>query len=285
MTNHHFEDRLGFADAAEIFATPADLAEHDHLSAREYPLATLQVEASTPSHAEPARAEGLLEIEITRVLRETAECRSFEFTVLGAAARTFKPKPGQFIRIHAPIAGAVHERAYAVSCFAARGDTPRFTVKLIPSGLVSTWCHRRLQRGMRLVITEPTGPFYLVPGSNPLAFLAAGIGIAPIFPMVQAALHTRRRTVRLATFNRDETSAVFRKELRALARKHADLFQLTEVYDDGAGTAPPEAIAAQFQGLSDPTLYMCGPPGFLELAEREARAAGIARAHTFSNSH
>ncbi|MET0543788.1 MAG: FAD-binding oxidoreductase [Variovorax sp.] len=227
---------------------------------------------------------GTLDALVVRVIRETESVSSFEFRPLGAEARAFRPRPGQFVPLRVSIDGAVHERCYAVSSLVARGDVPRLTIKRVPSGLVSNWCHDRLKAGMRVSIGPVAGRFRLRPGRSPLVFMAAGIGIAPLFPMFKEALLHGRRAITMMVFDRDAESAVFLKTMRTLARKHAARLQLVEIYAGDAGAISQDAIRQKLAGLANADVYMCGPAGFMQCAETAAQCVGVSPDRIFINA-
>lgn len=245
------------------------------------------VPASTQDAATPTMRStpaGVLDALIVRVTRETENTRSFEFKPLGAKALALRPLPGQFVPLRVKIDGAVHERCYAISSLAARGDVPRITIKRVPSGLVSNWCHDELKAGMTVSIGPVAGRFRLRPGKAPLVFMAAGIGIAPLFPMFKEALLFGRRAITLMIFDRDAESAVFLKSIRALVRKHAPRLQLAEVYVGHAGVVSQAQVEQKLAGLSGADVYMCGPAGFMQCAEAAAQFVGVSPDRIFINA-
>ncbi len=227
--------------------------------------ATCNGDANSPSfHA----------VLITRVIREAKDCLSFEFDTGGVPA--FRPLPGQFVTVRVIIGGRPHDRCYAISSLHMRGETPRFTVKRVAGGLVSNWCHDSLKPGRKVLIGPPQGAFQLRRNTQRHVFLAAGIGIAPLFPMIKEAVTYGDRPVMLMLVDRDETCAVFLRALRTLTRQHPDIFSMQETYTHGAGQLSAGDIATHLAGLRDAELYICGPAGFMACAEDGARAAGIA---------
>jgi ferredoxin-NADP reductase len=212
---------------------------------------------------------------ICKVTRETHECRSYEFNFPSASSSSFTPVPGQFVPLRVKIDGEAHQRYYAISSLVAQGEPARITIKRKRGGLVSNWCHDELRPGMTVSIGRPTGAFGLRPGVQPALFMAAGIGIAPLFPMLKQAALTSRHPIRIAIFDRDEQAAVFLGSLRHLAKQYAERVHLAEIYT-GCGPADPEDLRRQFEALPGAVAYVCGPAGFLECTQAIGAAAGIA---------
>ena len=222
------------------------------------------------------------EVGITRVIQETAECRSFEFDPGNLAS--FDPRPGQFIPVRVKIGHIFHERCYAVSSLVARGDAPRFTVKRVPGGLVSNWCHDELKRGTSVSIGQPAGQFGpRATTQASLVFLAAGIGIAPILPMFKEAALIGNHTIKLMIFDRDDVSAPFLQVLRDLAHSHSQRVTLVEIYTGPRGTVDQKVVEKHLAQMPDADILMCGPAGFTQCAENAALAAGIRQDRIFVN--
>jgi ferredoxin-NADP reductase len=217
---------------------------------------------------------------ITRVVRETKCTRSFEFVMTDGT--TLCAKPGQFAPIRVTINGQPHERFYAISSLVARGDAPRFTVRRVRSGLVSNWCHDELKTGARIEIGPAQGSFQLLPGRAPIIFLAAGIGVAPIFPLCKEALVYGGRRIRMVVIDRARSNVVFAEQLRGLAAWCGDRFELSAKFT-GPRAASAKMIAAQFAGLVRADLYICGSAGFIDAAIEAAVRAHIARDRIFIN--
>jgi ferredoxin-NADP reductase len=236
--------------------------------------------ASEVSHDVGARHR-FADAVITKVVRETRCTRSFEFVITNDTA-TFCPRPGQFASIRFIVNGQPHERFYAISSLVARGDAPRFTVRRVRSGLISNWCHDQLKEDARIEIGPAQGSFQLLPGRAPIIFLAAGIGIAPIFPLCKEALMYGGRRIRMVVIDRARSNAVFAEQLRGLATWCGDRFELSEKFT-GSRAASAKMIAAQFAGLAWADLYICGPAGFIDTAIDAAIRTGIARDRIFIN--
>lgn len=220
---------------------------------------------------------------ITRVVRETHECSSYEFVLPAAGLDTFRPKPGQFVPLRVTIAGQTHQRYYAISSLVSHAEPPQMTIKRVGGGLVSNWCHDELRPGMTVTIGPPMGNFGLRREDGPALFMAAGIGLAPIFPMFKQALLTTPCSIRLVIFDRDAQAVAFLGILRKLARQFSGRLELIESYS-GSEAASPQQLRRQFEAAPDSLAYVCGPPGFLQCATSAAAATGFARDRLLINA-
>jgi ferredoxin-NADP reductase len=262
-----FDDGVGLYSACETSVIPVE-----RTIAWQRPSDPMPAFSVTPS---AALRGGFNNALITKVTRETHECRSYEFNFPAITSNAFCTKPGQFVPVRVKISGETHQRYYAISSLVAQGEPLRMTIKRTPGGLVSNWCHDELRPGMTVSIGRPMGTFRLRRGSRPMLFMAAGIGIAPLFPMLKQAVLTSPQPIRIAIFDRDAQAAVFLGPLRNLAKHHPDRLQLAEIYT-GSNAAHPRLLHQQFEALPEATAYACGPAGFLQCASTAAAAAGIA---------
>ncbi|MCU1406360.1 MAG: oxidoreductase [Glaciihabitans sp.] len=170
-------------------------------------------------------------------------------------------EPGAHIDLMLPDGTA---RQYSVSGATARRGV-RIAVLHNPDGRGgSDWVHSQLRVGHTIEITPPRNHFALEPASG-YAFIAGGIGITPILPMIEAA----------------ERSGV-PYSLAYAGRSRAGMAFLDEVaaYGNGAIIAVGEEgdrldVGALLGGLVDGALvYACGPQRLLDAVEQVLEAAG-----------
>ncbi|HEU5478929.1 MAG TPA: PDR/VanB family oxidoreductase [Candidatus Tumulicola sp.] len=118
-----------------------------------------------------------------------------------------------------------------------------------------------LAEGTRLTVRGPRNHFALVPAASYL-FIAGGIGITPILPMLRAATQAGAR-LELWYGGRRASSMAFVEELG----EYGDRVHLWP--QDERGLLPLDELLA---GRGDDTLvYCCGPAPLLEAAEARSR--------------
>ncbi|GLZ39868.1 PDR/VanB family oxidoreductase [Actinokineospora sp. NBRC 105648] len=129
--------------------------------------------------------------------------------------------------------------------------TYRIAVRLVPGGTGSAEAHA-LAVGAVVLVSGPRQAFPFVP-KGPLLFVAGGIGITPILPMVHwSAVHGH--DYRLVYTGRSRAAMPFLDELPISAR--------VRVRTDEAGLPTShELLADAPEGAS---LYVCGPTPLLE---------------------
>ena len=140
--------------------------------------------------------------------------------------------------------------------------------------------HERLKVGDRLTISRPRNHFALNEQARHTAFIAGGIGITPIWSMIQR-LEQLGRSWELHYSTRMPDTCAFRRELTAL--EHAKPGRVHFNFDHEPGARPTD-LKALVKGLApDTDLYCCGPApmlqaGGMRLAAFEG-ACGILRQH------
>lgn len=129
--------------------------------------------------------------------------------------------------------------------------------------------HDEVKVGHRIEASPPKPRFPLVPDARRSLLIAGGIGITPLISMAeQLAREQAPFELHYCTRSRGRTAFVERIRSSAYAaRVHFH-------FSDGA----PEQLADFTRLLADPVrgthLYVCGPPGFLNLVCEIAREAG-----------
>jgi ferredoxin-NADP reductase len=152
----------------------------------------------------------------------------------------------------------------------------------------SQYVHDRLAVGDVVGFGGPRNNFPLVPSERYL-FIAGGIGITPLLPMIVQA-DRLGADWELAYCGRSRASMAFADQLAGHGRRvrilAADDPGPAEAGPSGAGPAPRRLAVAAELAAHDPArkVYCCGPAGLLADAEHAARAwpAGTLRTERFA---
>lgn len=164
--------------------------------------------------------------------------------------------PGAHVDVHlAP--GLI--RQYSLCGHPARRDRYRLGVLREPNGRGgSAHVHTKLRPGDRVRIAGPRNNFAFKPAASYL-FLAGGVGITPILPMVAAA-EAAGADWRLVYGGRTRATMAFTGELAAYGDR------VTLVPEDEHGRLDLDAL------LGDPqpgtAVYCCGPEGLIVAVEQ-----------------
>lgn len=267
-------------------ATPAVLSAWTEAYGQ---LAAILIGAETARYDEQAQAvggwRGDRAFRVIAKVVESGEITSFHLApVDGGTVMDFAP--GQYIGLHIFVNGEELRRNYSLSA-SPNGQTYRISVKREPGGVVSNHLHDHVHVGSELLLNAPSGAFTLVPGSRPITFISAGVGITPILPLLQQALGTGRQLT-LIQCARDSNVHAFKQHIDSSAAHYPQL-ERYYCYDhhEGQETDAPHGIgyltldhlqqwlpAAQ-EGRRDVDVYFLGPKPFMRMMRRQLMDAGV----------
>jgi vanillate O-demethylase ferredoxin subunit len=140
----------------------------------------------------------------------------------------------------------------------------------------SAWVHDYLMAGALLEISTPRNNFPLHNGPAPAVLIAGGIGITPIWAMVQS-LVAQGRSWRLHYACRSRERAAFLEVLHAAASASGGDVQAW--WDDEHGGRPLDVADVVSHAPSDAHLYCCGPAPMLDAFLRATEAWPRDRVH------
>jgi ferredoxin-NADP reductase len=220
---------------------------------------------------------------VVDVIDETADTRTL---VLAPGRRWPGHRAGQYVPIELEVNGIRVRRCYSISSGSARPGARRIaiTVRRVAGGGVSSALHQ-LRPGALVGIGRPAGDFVLessIPGASPkLLLVAGGSGITPIMAMLRDLAAQSRGVAGTADVvvihgSRGRHDAIFGDELASLATRFRWL-RLHARHDDEAATGgrlDVNGLRALVPDLADREIFVCGPPGLMELVTRAADDAG-----------
>ncbi|WP_137885787.1 ferredoxin--NADP reductase [Pseudomonas sp. 2FE] len=228
----------------------------------------------------PAEATTLggYRLQVAEVIDETADARSLVLHVPAELHERFRYKPGQFLSFRVPVAGKLLTRCYSMASSPDCDALPKVTVKRVEGGRVSNWMNQRVQAGDWLEVLPPAGHFHLTAGDHDLVLFGGGSGITPVFSILKSALRTSQRRIKLIYANRDDSSVIFRDELRQLAKANGERLEVVHVLDSLHGYLTAEEVRHLVRGHSGAEFFICGPGPFMDTVERALLALGEAPA-------
>ena len=169
-------------------------------------------------------------------------------------------RPGAHIDLVLPTGD---ERQYSL-CGALAASAWRIAVRREDAGRGgSAYVHDVLETGTSLRARGPVSHFEFRPGV-PALFVAGGIGITPILPMIEAA-EANGTPWRLVYAGRTRTSMAFADEL---VRRHPGKVEL-RVSAEGSRLDPGRLLGVPAAGT---VVYCCGPAGLMDAVEAAMRA-------------
>ncbi|MFF4235444.1 PDR/VanB family oxidoreductase [Actinomadura geliboluensis] len=150
------------------------------------------------------------------------------------------------------------------------GDLRVWRIGVLKEGPGSTVVHERVRVGDRLIVRGPRNHFVLEDAPR-YVFLAGGIGITPILPMVAAA-EAAGADWRLYYGGRRRSSMAFLEELSRFGER-VDVWP-----QDERGLLDLDVVLGEVEGA---LVYCCGPEAMLAAVE-ERCGAGVLRTERFS---
>jgi len=163
------------------------------------------------------------------------------------------------------------ERQYSLCGDPSDADTWRIAVLREPDGRGgSEFVHTKLKPGTQVAVRGPRNHFDLHPAQR-YVFIAGGIGITPILPMLEAATAAAAQWT-LLYGGRSRASMAFADRLTARYGDRVDLRPQDRhgLLDLAAMLGTPSA---------DTLVYCCGPGGLLDAVEEYCEATGWPAPH------
>ncbi len=191
-------------------------------------------------------------------------------------------KPGQYAQIRVP--GIEVIRAYSMASNPKYKDSFEMIIRIVPGGLATTFVHKALEIGDKIVVTGPFGDFYLQEDSNKdIICIAGGSGKAPIRSIVQY-LRDRGMPRKVKYFFGAKTTKdlYYTEEFMELA----DEFENFQYIPALSNPSPEENwqgetglitdVVDRLTGdLSDSEAYLCGSPGMIDACIKVLNKHGL----------
>ncbi|CAM5182866.1 CDP-4-dehydro-6-deoxyglucose reductase OS=Castellaniella defragrans OX=75697 GN=HNR28_001968 PE=4 SV=1 [Castellaniella defragrans] len=197
-------------------------------------------------------------------------------------------RPGQHMNILLP---GVGERSFSMASAYPFGNEVEFHVRHVPGGLFTHGRLPKLVSGESLEVEIPRGTFcYHAEDYRPMIFAATGTGFAPIRAILESLLDDEDcPPVSLYWGMRTETDLYAREELESWGSRLYE-FNFVPVLSraDSAWTGRrghvQDAIAQDFQDVSECAFYLCGSPGMVTDTKRALLGLGAELEVIYSDS-
>jgi uncharacterized protein len=246
------------------------------------------------------RWRGWRTFNIERIVDEAPEIRSYYLRPANGGTLC-QPRPGQFVSVQMQDSACEPiTRSWSLSSYAESMDHYRLTVRQ-QQGIGSNWLHRA-KAGASVRLRSPTGEFVLDTGSvRPMVLIAAGIGITPLFAMLQAHLTRGPKAppAHLIYGARTPAHVAFRQELDAIVAAHPEVrvhyvYSQSDAGERPAGRITSELVTKLLSGLHvffgerrialpwyESDIYLCGPGDFCTQLKQELVDRGANPLHIF----
>lgn len=223
---------------------------------------------------------------ITSIREGTQGVKTFTLTYEGGSNIPYAA--GQFITFVFTHHGREERRSFSISSCPVLNEPLSFTVKRIDNGAYSRLLIDRAKEGDKLYTTGAAGLFTLpenMGSYEQVFFLAAGIGITPVFSLIKTLLYTQKdKRVVLIYSNRSKEEVVFYNELNALATQFPDRFKVEFLYSTSFDLARARLSKALLPvllreyalfPLQKTLFYICGPFDYMRMAIISLEEQGI----------
>ncbi len=217
-------------------------------------------------------------LRVSKVIRETPDCCSFELVVPHGMEDAYRYRAGQHLTFEIPWDGYAITRCYSLSSSPDVDEPLRIAVKRVEGGRVSNWLNDSVRAGDSIRASVPEGRFVLDPSTrstSPLFLFAGGSGITPIVSLLKSALVSTKRPVTLLYANQDRSSVIYADELDDFARRYPDRLRIHHHFDDGAGFATGDTVRTLLHHTEIAEFYICGPEPFMTMIEQTLADAGV----------
>ncbi|TDF85948.1 ferredoxin--NADP reductase [Pseudomonas sp. H9] len=205
-----------------------------------------------------------LTLRVARVVEETADARSLIFDLPAELAADFRYQPGQFLTLRVPHDEDWLPRCYSLSSTPLLDEPLRVTVKRVADGRASNWLCGELQAGDQLQVMRPAGVFVPRRLDGDLLLFGGGSGVTPVLSILRSALLAGQGRILLIYANRDESSVIFRDELKALASAHPSRLQVVHWLDSVQGIPSVAQLAELARPFAAAEAFICGPGPFMD---------------------
>lgn len=265
------------------------------------------VKVTLPSASEPASVAAWGGFRNFRVDRKEIEdgaqsiCSFYLVPEDGQPLPVFKP--GQFLTFRLDVPKTDSNGMEQITrCYSLSGthqpDHYRVSIKRVPPpprsdhppGRSSNFFHDHIPAGATLEVRAPSGHFYLEPGSSPIVLIAGGIGITPMFSMLNwCQAHQPEREVWFFYGVRNSQETAFAAQLNAITAANPNV-RVRLCFSD---PLPEDQLGKDFQQygrvnvdlfrkelpLKPYHYYICGPTPMMETLVPALEDWGVPDAH------
>jgi len=226
--------------------------------------------------------EAVDDLEYT-VLARTSHTPNIIELELGPAGERLSYQSGQYVLL-GDVDHTVPVRSYSLANAPNPWGRISVLVTEVPGGETSTWLHRGLRIGDRVLVSGPYGSFVADPTADgPVLCLAAGSGLAPIRALAEDAIRgggAQRFTVLFSA--RTQADVMNMDRFASWQQQHPG-FRFVRTLTGQAGDPPlgrlPGLLPTLFGNLCAHEVFVAGAPGFVADCARATRGLGVRPGH------
>jgi Na+-transporting NADH:ubiquinone oxidoreductase subunit F len=175
-------------------------------------------------------------------------------------------------------------RAYSIASPPSEDNLIELIVRLIPSGLCSTYIHEVLDINDQITLTGPFGDFYLREDSERnIICIGGGCGMAPIRSILKhLAERNMPRKVMYFFGARSKKDLFFTEELFTLSRRFPNFKYIPALSEpkpqdnwEGETGLITQVVERIMPENGDTEAYLCGPPPMIDAAIKVLTQKGV----------
>ncbi len=214
----------------------------------------------------------------------THDTKQFRFELI--EPDTIDYVPGQYVQLLTPVYEHSSEevyRAYSVSSDPKEKNAVELIIRLVPSGICTTYCFNYLKVDDEAKINGPYGDFGLSDTDTPMIFIAGGSGMAPIKCLLHQMKNTGCARKTVYYFGANKVKELFLTDMmKEFERDLADFCYVPVVAQpeddetwDGQRGLVTEAVMRDIKDASAYEAYPCGSPGMIDASIKVLKDLGI----------
>jgi Na+-transporting NADH:ubiquinone oxidoreductase subunit F len=224
--------------------------------------------------------------EVINIEDLTYDIKLVRFKFLNPESMEFKP--GQYAQLKVPGIDVI--RAYSIASNPKITHEIELIIRMVPKGKATTFVHRALELGDKVIVTGPYGNFYLQEDSNrDMVCIAGGSGKAPI----RSILHFLKdqgmpRKVKYFFGARSKKDLYYTEEFVELAKEFPNFEYIPALSDplpednwEGDVGLITEVVDKYCGDLSESEAYLCGSPGMINACINVLNAHKIEPSNVF----
>jgi Na+-transporting NADH:ubiquinone oxidoreductase subunit F len=209
-----------------------------------------------------------------------------EVTLRFKDSQALEFKAGKYVQFVVPAYELTPDpvyRAYSISSAPSRKNEVELEIRLVPSGICTTYVFQHLSVGDTVHINGPYGDFHLRDSDRDIIFVAGGSGMAPVKSILLDMLERGIRRKATYFFGARAVRDLFLvEEMRELERKltgfkFVPALSNPEPGDDWKGDKGliTEVLDRHFDKLDHHEAYLCGSPGMIDASIKVFRSKGL----------
>jgi Na+-transporting NADH:ubiquinone oxidoreductase subunit F len=200
-------------------------------------------------------------------------------------------KPGQYAQLKVP--GIDIIRAYSIASDPKYKNQVEMIIRQVPNGLATTFVHRALEVGDKVILTGPYGDFYLQEESNrEMVCIAGGSGKAPIRSILSFLRDQGMpRKVKYFFGAKSKRDLYYTEEFLELEKEFPNFKYIPALSEpmpddnwEGEVGLITDVVDRNSDDLSESEAYLCGSPGMINACIKVLNKHQIKQENVFYDS-